>query len=57
VSRLAGDTVTFVFEHFRLNGAGDRGCDLILQLEQIGELAIVCLGHEVMACVGLDKLY
>ena len=44
------------FEQFRLDRAGDRADDFVLQFEQIGQVAIVALGHDVVAGVGLNKL-
>jgi len=50
------DTVAFEFEDLRLDRAGDRVSDLVLQFEQIGEVTIISLGHDVMAGVCLDQL-
>ena len=56
VLRLVGNAVAFEFQKFRLDGVGDRGNDLVLQLEQVGEVAVVSLGHYVMISVGADQL-
>ena len=44
------------FQELRFDPAGDRSDDLVLQLEQIGKIAVVALGHDVMAGIGLDQL-
>src|SRR3984893_13021599 len=55
--RPLGDALALEFEELRLDRAGDRVSYLVLQLEQIGEGAIVPLGHYVMVRVGLDQLH
>ena len=54
--RPLGDALAFEFEDLRLDRAGDRVGDFILQFEQIGEVSVVSLGHQVMAGIGLDQL-
>src|SRR5262249_52400639 len=52
-----GNALAFKFEEFRLDSAGDGVGDLVLQFEQIGQIAVVSLGHYVMVCVGPDQLH
>ena len=56
VLRPLGDALALEFEEFRLDRAGDRADDLVLQFEQIGQVAIVPLGHDVVVGVGPDQL-
>src|SRR6516164_9324816 len=51
-----GDALTLEFEQFQLDSAGDGGGDLVLQFEQVGQIAVASLGHDVMAGIGLDQL-
>src|SRR6516225_3996044 len=54
--RLVSDAVAFEFEQFRLQRTRDNAGDLVLQFEQVGEVAIESLGHYVMAGVSTDQL-
>ena len=56
VLRPLGDALALEFEEFRLNPAGNGGDDLVLQLEQVGQVAVVSLGDDVMIGVGADQL-
>src|SRR6516162_5155550 len=55
--RPLGNALAFKFEEFRLYSAGDRVGDLVLQFKQIGQIAVVSLGHYVMVGVGPDQLH
>jgi hypothetical protein len=56
VLRLVGDAVAFEFQEFRLKRTRDNAGDLVLQFEQVGEVAVESLGHYVMAGVSTDQL-
>ena len=56
VLRPLGDALALEFEQFRLDRAGDRPDDLVLQFEQVGQVAVVPLGHDVVVGVGPDQL-
>ena len=56
VLRPLGDALALEFEEFGLDRAGDRPDDLVLQFEQVGQVAVVPLGHDVVVGVGADQL-
>jgi hypothetical protein len=55
VLRPLGDALALEFEEFRLNPAGNGRDDLVLQLEQVGQVPVVSLGDDVMVGVGADQ--
>src|SRR5262245_55195537 len=55
--RSLGDALALEFEDFRLDRAGNRMSNLILQVKQIGEVAIVPFRHYVMVGIGSDQLH
>jgi len=56
VLRLIGNAVAFEFQEFRLKRTRDHLGDFVLQFEQVDEVAIESLGHDVMAGVSADQL-
>ena len=56
VLRPLGDAVALELEQLRLDRAGDRGDDLVLQLEEVGEVAVVFFSEQVVAGVGPNQL-
>ena len=50
------NAVALEFEEFGLDGANDRSDDLVLYIEQVGELAIVPLRAQMMTGISLDQL-
>jgi hypothetical protein len=56
VFRRLDDALAFKLQDFWLDRAGDRRDDFVLQFEQIGQIAVVSLGHDVMVGVGPDQL-
>ena len=50
------DPIALGFEQFRLDSAGDGIRDLVLQLEQVGEVTVEPLCPKMRVCFGINQL-